>query len=1400
MITARHLFLLAAAVAVGSPFGPVSAQPNPDPVVLFHDGFENIPGGVRSVAVPPYSTLEIPGTLSLGAAFTLAIHVDNREVPLDFTRIFSSYRGNGSVMADRLILDMDSRGTSIPGLRAIINNVVTATASPPAGMSDPGYHHYAVTYDNGQVTIYFNGVSVATGFAGGGPVEMTQNLRVGEDPHDTGGNANEQLIGYVDNVLVLGRALTETEIASLVTQSAVGLITPGAGELAVFYDFEGDIGETITDKFATDGAQNGIVHRLVAAVNDSSLARLGSGALWLRHPNALAGPTPGAETPDVGGYASSSAFVQVLTTPVQDGPATAQAGDQCLMIDRAGSGGTPTLSALLEGGGLPASTAQFDIEFYLWMADSTNTMAAAGIGSGTAFNANSQLLWNGFGRADVWATEGWDSLGWRHYDGQWQGPGLPIVAEAWNRIRIHWDGRVATGRINGGDPVPLGRWGSPANLVDRIFFSTGTAGTTYFLDEVSVIATPFPEPPTLTVSGTIDPSANGFTLDAAEATTTGPGEDGLPHWKIEAPADGRVAYAAVPDPLYFELPAGWTATATVRLVDGAPQDAEITVVDEDSVWTLQLSSGASGLPAQGLYLKTATGTMRLDSADMLVVPSIYQTYQMVFDPSANAGQGAVSVYVNGFNLTPVPITRAQVPVAGALTPQFRFGDSSSATGTASETRWAEVRLESGPQPMARGPITPTVRWQVFGDDFEAGTVGMVPGPAQVGSYLATGTAAIVTDTNQPQAQSGTQHLYLNRPASGTRVDFVYPLFTSTATAANRDRIHAEAWIYWESGLPQFMMHNGTATIFYQVTFWGATDNYRITVFDGTSHIPTGLFHTPGQWTKFEVEYVLGGDQVVVRTADGVGAVRVPPVATVQGVHSRSGGGGTLYYLDNVRVWLSSVPEAAFVETSGDDDPTAKGFELVADGVPTVTGGEDEEKHWKIGTSTSQQAHYALPLMLDHLMDPRGWTATARGKVVSQSSTGDAQITVYDGQSIWSIRLSIGGGSLPPAGVYILTPGGETRLDTTLPVNPAEYNTYQILFDPIADGGEGGVRVYVNGINLTPDPLLRSDVPDGTGAAPRFLFGDALSTGSGLAETRWAVARFETGLLPVLPLVLFRDGFENSPVAGPPNADDPEVGTYAATSFFVEVMTGPFAGGPDAAFQGNNYLAIDRLASGGTPTLSALFGSRQIRAGETGLDIEFYLWTPGGDNNVAAVGLARGATFNNTTQLLWNGIGKLAAWDTAGWDFVGWRAYNGVWNGPGLQVPPNQWNKFNLEWNGTTARGRVNDDEWMAIAPFGTPDNIIDRLFFGTAIASTVYYIDEITVQTVPLQPVIEAPLLEFMQDGNTLVLSWTAPGFILQQNTDAANPAGWTDVPNGQTSPASVVIGAGNLFFRLVQP
>ncbi len=220
-----------------------------------------------------FNRIQIPGSTELGMAFTIAASVDFDNT--GFTRLFTSYRGTGGVGADRIIVDFDPSGGVIPGVRAIINNTVVGTAAPPASLADPGYHHVAVTYDDGAVAIYVDGAEVASGTAGSGPVTMTQDLFFGEDPHDGGGSANEQFVGNVDDIVVLSGALSAEEIALVALDGVDGAgIAPGGG-LAVWYDFEGDSGTTITDKFDADGAQDGIVLNAVAVDEDPANAAFG---------------------------------------------------------------------------------------------------------------------------------------------------------------------------------------------------------------------------------------------------------------------------------------------------------------------------------------------------------------------------------------------------------------------------------------------------------------------------------------------------------------------------------------------------------------------------------------------------------------------------------------------------------------------------------------------------------------------------------------------------------------------------------------------------------------------------------------------------------------------------------------------------------------------------------------------------------------------------------------------------------------------------------------------------------------------------------------------------------------------------------------------------------------------
>ena len=222
---------------------------------------------------PPFSTFEIDGTTGLGNSFTLAFHANNTEAALGFTRLASSFRGTGPAATDRILFDYDPTGNVIPGLPAIVNNTVVQTAAPPAGLTDPGYHHYALTVDNGNVRIYLDGSEVAAGNVGLG-YSNSANIHLGEDPHDGGGMANEQFLGNFDEVLVLSRALSSSDIFDLVGNTVDNVVTPLAGELAIYVDFEGDL----MDRFLLDGAQNAIARQNATLDGDPLNAQNGDGS------------------------------------------------------------------------------------------------------------------------------------------------------------------------------------------------------------------------------------------------------------------------------------------------------------------------------------------------------------------------------------------------------------------------------------------------------------------------------------------------------------------------------------------------------------------------------------------------------------------------------------------------------------------------------------------------------------------------------------------------------------------------------------------------------------------------------------------------------------------------------------------------------------------------------------------------------------------------------------------------------------------------------------------------------------------------------------------------------------------------------------------------------------------
>ncbi len=179
---------------------------------------ENAAFGSRSLPIgsqwSPLNTLQLEGTADLGTHFTLAVmarSTDHRPA-----RLFSSTTDQGPVRTTELVFDCDPAGKLLPGLRLICKGL--EVTSKPLTFADDRYHHLAVVYEDGRITFYLDGQPVGDGrVPAGPPVVMNRDLFVGEDA-DHG--REEQFRGHLDDILVLGRAMTTDEIASLARNGA----------------------------------------------------------------------------------------------------------------------------------------------------------------------------------------------------------------------------------------------------------------------------------------------------------------------------------------------------------------------------------------------------------------------------------------------------------------------------------------------------------------------------------------------------------------------------------------------------------------------------------------------------------------------------------------------------------------------------------------------------------------------------------------------------------------------------------------------------------------------------------------------------------------------------------------------------------------------------------------------------------------------------------------------------------------------------------------------------------------------------------------------------------------------------------------------------------------------------
>ncbi|HOY58047.1 MAG TPA: hypothetical protein PK640_07900 [Verrucomicrobiota bacterium] len=190
---------------------------------------DNARFGVRSAVLSapllssPFNAIDVGPVGNLGSEFTMAAAVrvpGGGQTAGGLTRLFSTYSGSGSA-AGRLIFDFDP-GASVSGigLRLLLPDGTEVISD--ATFSVNTRHHLAAVCDSGSITLYLDGSPVASGNTTGAVNLGAFPLRIGED---LDGPVNEQFVGALDDVLVLNRALSGTEVQQLATTGAGRALT-----------------------------------------------------------------------------------------------------------------------------------------------------------------------------------------------------------------------------------------------------------------------------------------------------------------------------------------------------------------------------------------------------------------------------------------------------------------------------------------------------------------------------------------------------------------------------------------------------------------------------------------------------------------------------------------------------------------------------------------------------------------------------------------------------------------------------------------------------------------------------------------------------------------------------------------------------------------------------------------------------------------------------------------------------------------------------------------------------------------------------------------------------------------------------------------------------------------------
>lgn len=219
--------------------------------------------GEKVLRVSRPIALEMPETQDLGQEVTFSVHVDAISRGGE-RRLFSTTdkQSGANRLCFHLYLAADKSHYADSLLRFEFTGVGRAEFKGEpfeAKIAARRNHHFAATYDHGKIRLFMDGEQVAEGPADASDKPLASfhgNVRFGND-YLPNGVFNSPFIGYADDVMILRRVLSPSQIATLAVSGAEKLVDLSR-DRGVLYTFDRDTAVPVSDLLTSDGAQNGV--------------------------------------------------------------------------------------------------------------------------------------------------------------------------------------------------------------------------------------------------------------------------------------------------------------------------------------------------------------------------------------------------------------------------------------------------------------------------------------------------------------------------------------------------------------------------------------------------------------------------------------------------------------------------------------------------------------------------------------------------------------------------------------------------------------------------------------------------------------------------------------------------------------------------------------------------------------------------------------------------------------------------------------------------------------------------------------------------------------------------------------------------------------------------------------